>query len=287
MDTSLIIPDVYKMLEDNASKLSPEEQGAFVEEFGEECKEFMRGAIGGHHDRSGRLRLSGVGKPFRQLWNGYHGIKARPITGQTYMKFLYGHLTEAMVLTLVKLSGHKVTEQQKEVEVEGILGHQDCRIDGVLVDVKSASSYGFKKFRYNTLHEDDPFGYIAQLKAYSCEAGDTKFAWLAMDKQNGDLAWLEYDMQDTSAPYFETCDYDIKERLRDIKEAMKGPLPSLCYEDVPDGKSGNRKLATGCSYCDFRETCYPDLRTFSYSGGPRYMTKVVRDPKVREVPIGF
>lgn len=287
MDTSLIIPDVYKMMEDKGSKLPPEEQEAIIEEFGEECKFFMRDAIGGHQDRSGSLRLSGVGHPLRKIWNQYHDIKAKPITGQTYMKFIFGHLTEAMLLAIVKLSGHKVTEQQKVCTVEGVKGHQDCRIDGVLVDVKSASSYGFKKFRYNTLHEDDPFGYIAQLKAYAHEDGDTTVAWLAMDKQNGDLAWLEYNLEDASAPYFEACDYSIAERVTEIKEAMKGPLPPICYSDIPDGKSGNRKLATGCAYCDFRETCWSDLRTFSYSGGPRYMTKVVRDPKVREIPVGF
>jgi len=287
MDTSLIIPDVYKMMEDKCSKLPKESQEAIIEEFGEECKAFMRDAIGGHQDRSGSLRLSGVGHPLRKLWNQFWGIRGRPITGQTYMKFIFGHLTEAMLLTLVKLSGHKVTEQQKVCTVEGVRGHQDCRIDGMLVDVKSASSYGFKKFRYNSLHEDDPFGYIAQLKAYAHEEGDTKFAWLAMDKQNGDLAWLVYDTEDTSAPYYDACNYDIAERIREIKTSIKGELPSLCYTDVPDGKSGNRKLSTGCSYCDYRDTCWPDLRTFSYSGGPRYMTKVVRDPKVREIPIGF
>ena len=43
---------------------------------------------------------------------------------------------------LASISGHKVTQQQKQVEVEGVKGHQDCFIDGVLVDCKSASGRG-------------------------------------------------------------------------------------------------------------------------------------------------
>ena len=43
----------------------------------------------------------------------------------------------------------------------------DCKIDGVLTDVKSTSSFGFKKFKEATLAFDDPFGYIDQIKAYA------------------------------------------------------------------------------------------------------------------------
>jgi len=35
--------------------------------------------------------------------------------------------------------------------------------------------------------------------------------------------------------------------------------------------------------CDFKYTCWPDVRTFLYSGKPRFLTKVVREPKVPEV----
>ncbi len=74
------------------------------------------------------------------------------------MRFLYGHLIEEMVLALTKLSGHSVTDEQKQAEVEGIKGSMDCKIDGVLTDVKSASPYGFKKFKDGSLIDDDPFG---------------------------------------------------------------------------------------------------------------------------------
>ena len=53
------------------------------------------------------------------------------------------------------------------MEVEGVTGHQDCIIDGVVVDCKSASGVGFDKFKHNKLAEDDPFGYVAQISAYA------------------------------------------------------------------------------------------------------------------------
>jgi hypothetical protein len=40
------------------------------------------------------------------------------------------------------------------------------------------------------LAEDDPFGYVAQLKAYAHSEGDDKYGWLAIDKQNGHLVTL-------------------------------------------------------------------------------------------------
>jgi hypothetical protein len=40
------------------------------------------------------------------------------------------------------------------------------------------------------------------------------------------------------------------------------------------------KLDTGCSYCPHKFNCWPDLKTYYYSTGPRYLTKVVREPRV-------
>ena len=45
------------------------------------------------------------------------------MTPNTYVKFMYGHLIEEMLLFLTKLSGHEVTDEQKQCEVAGIKGH--------------------------------------------------------------------------------------------------------------------------------------------------------------------
>ena len=162
----------------------------------------------------------------------------------------------------------------------------DCKIDGVVTDVKSVSSYGFKKFKDGTLAYDDPFGYVAQIKGYAEAEGQTSFGWLAMDKQNGHLTYLMYDQEDTQAPVYEKIGFDITDRIEHVQEMVKQPeAPEHCYDPKPDGKSGNMKLDIGCSYCAYKKTCWPGLRAFSYSTGPRFLTEVVNEPKVQEIEI--
>jgi hypothetical protein len=184
------------------------------------------------------------------------------------------------------MAGHTVADEQKLCEVEGVKGSMDARIDGRLVDVKSTSTYGFKKFKDATLAFDDPFGYVAQLKAYAHSEGDTKYGWIAIDKQNGHLCYLEYDEEDTQAPVHSVISYDIAERVRHVKKVVELPEPpSFCHEPVDDGKSGNKKLATGCSYCGYKLHCYPTLRGFIYSTGVRFLTEVANEPKVPELEL--
>lgn len=284
-DIKTLIRDIYTLMED---KVIPEgvDLDAECEAFGAAMADVLREQFRAY-DGSGKLRLSGIGKPDRQIYNGYHGVSGEELRGATYIKFLYGHLIEAMLLSLTRISGHEVTDEQKEVDIGGVKGHMDGRIDGVLMDVKSCSSFGFKKFRDSTLHIDDPFGYIAQLKAYAHAEGDDTYGWLAMDKQNGTLAWLQYDETHTGSHYYDAVNWDVEGRVEDLKKLVQGDLPPQCYPEVPDGKSGNMKLATGCSYCKYKHSCFPALRTYFYSSGPRYLTVVEREPKVMEVPSEF
>jgi len=163
----------------------------------------------------------------------------------------------------------------------------DCKIDGVLTDVKSASPYGFKKFKDGSLINDDPFGYIDQIKGYAHSENTTDVGWLVMDKTNGHLTYLKYDMADESQWYWSKLNFfSITERIKNIKRVVKSESPpTRCYGHIPDGKSGNMKLPVGCSYCAYKRECWKDagLRTFIYSTGPRYLTYVAREPDVLEV----
>ena len=60
-------------------------------------------------------------------------------------------------------------------------------------------------------------------------------------------------------------------------------MPEQCYDLVPDGKSGNTKLAMECSYCAFKQHCFPDMKVFAYSTGPRFLVDIVNYPKVAEI----
>ena len=218
---STLVPDIYKLVKTKRvdSEVDAEEE---IERFGEAMKDLMRKEFVNKGFDARKLRLSNIGRDDRYLWNHFRGVAKEAIEPHTLVKFLYGHLIEEMLLFLTRMAGHTVTDEQKECEVEGIKGHMDCRIDGIVTDVKSTSSYGFKKFKDGSLAFDDPFGYIDQIKAYAYSENETKFGWLAMDKQNGHLTFLQYDLEDTQAPVYEVLKEDIAERIRHVKKAGRG-----------------------------------------------------------------
>lgn len=229
--------------------------------------------------RKPTLRLSNIGKPLRQLWfDVASGLEPEPFGPDTKLKFLYGDVLEDLLILLAVEAGHTVTDLQKEVEVDGITGHIDCIIDGVLVDVKSASTYSFKKFEFRSIKEDDPFGYIGQLSGYSHALGNMDAAFLVVDKTLGHLCLCQFSKE-------ELQEYDVIRRVAQVKHtvAQRVPPSEYCYDGIPDGKSGNVKLPIGCSYCGHKWNCRDGLRAFAYSNGPVYLTKVIREPNVPEI----
>jgi len=229
--------------------------------------------------REAYLRMSNIGKPDKQLWYEHQAnIAKEELRPDTYIKFLYGHIIEALLLFLVKESGHIVTHEQAEVEIDSVKGHMDCMIDGIPVDVKSASKYGFAKFKNGEIYNDDPFGYIAQISAYAQANNKEEGAFLVMEKSLGKLTVMDVHSMEM---------IDAKARIAHMKEVVASDTPpERCYVPVEDGKSGNEKLCVQCSYCSYKEDCWSDandgegLYTYLYSTGPRYLTTVVKEPKV-------
>ena len=270
-----LIQDIYNLAETKSHPARvPAEQ--IFKDFGSNMETIMREWLYPKDFSGGTLRMSNIGQPDRKLWYKHRRkeYKGERLRANTLIKFLYGHLIEEMILALVKLSGHDVTDEQKRVELEGIKGSMDCKIDGILCDVKSTSTYGFKKFKEGRLEYDDPFGYIDQLSGYGQAEGVDEAMFLAMDKQNGHLTTTKIDL----------IDKDVVKRIKHVKEMIEvDTIPEPCYELVADGKSGNMKLPVGCSYCEFKKHCYPDIRVFAYSSGPRFLAVVNKEPNVMEI----
>ena len=281
--TDTVVQDIYALMESKDADPSVDVE-AEIEKFGEGVKALMRTEFGRKKREDNRkLRLSNIGRTDRYLWNHFNGTDGEKLLPHTYIKFMYGHLIEEMLLFLTRMAGHTVTDEQKVCKVEGVVGHMDCKIDGVVTDVKSASSFGFKKFKDGSLVDDDSFGYIDQIKAYAHDCGETQVGWLTMDKANGHLTYLKYDLENTDS---EKLKEPIVDRVKHIKQLVEGDEPTeYCYDPVPDGKSGNMKLAIGCSYCQFKEHCYPNMRVFKYSFGPKFLVDVVNEPRVEEITL--
>jgi len=233
----------------------------------------------------GYLSLSGLGNPCdRDLWYKVNMTdKAEPLGAETLGTFFYGDLLEAVVIALAKASGHDVQGEQDRLDVHGIKGHRDVVIDGVTVDVKSASSFSFEKFKAGKLREEDPFGYISQLSSYVYAGKDdplvtdkTRGAFLAVRKDRFKLCLDMYDFTEE----LKTKEAEILKK----KEVVSGPIPEERIPPVPQSKtSPNTKLSTKCGYCGFRKLCYPEARTFLYSSGPVFLVDVEKLPNVMEV----
>jgi len=235
-------------------------------------------------ERKATLRMSNIGTPCkRKLWYYLNTTSTEStLSPSTLLKFAYGDLIENLLLSLAKAAGHTVEGEQDEVVVDGIVGHRDAVIDGVTVDVKSASSASFKKFEKNELRVDDPFGYIQQLTGYVYGAKDdplvtdkTGGAFLVMDKTLGHLVLDYYDLTP------ELHLFPSRLIATKLMTGMKTE-PHREFDPVPDGKSGNMKLTAPCTYCDYKWKCFPGLRGFAYSNGPTWLTRCVNLPKVPE-----
>lgn len=231
----------------------------------------------------GHLRMSNIGKGDRQVWYDVIGNDTKEeLTPDTRLKFLFGDMIEALLIFLVKEAGHDVTMEQHQVEIEGIKGHIDCKIDGAMVDIKSASSYSFKKFADGTLADNDSFGYMAQISAYAHAEKSKDCGFLVMDKTLGKLVYSPVDSMDRIDPVAR-----IK-HMKDVVADTDTP-PPRCHEPVADGKSGNMKLGVNCSYCAHKTACWSDandgqgLRLFIYSNGPRWLTNVAVLPRTIEL----
>ena len=242
------------------------------------------------------LRLSNVGTPCdRKLWYTCNeSDRAEDKSPTTLLKFLYGDLTELLVLYLAKAAGHSVEGEQSSLSVGGVKGHRDCIIDGFTIDVKSTAPFGFSKFKEHTLEQDDPFGYLGQLKSYLVGGRDdprvlyrNHAGFLVFDKTLGHMC---LDM-------WEWTDEELEDHVEMVHEKVfmveEKEAPPRGYAPEPDGykhkekgfvPNGNEYLGTFCSYCDFKFHCYDNkLRTFMYKDKPKFFTKIVKEPNVPEV----
>lgn len=236
----------------------------------------------------GYLSLSSIGTPCkRKLWYKINkpGF-GEPLDSNMLLRFFYGDMIEELILAMVDASGHTLAGSQDRLTVHGIRGHRDAVIDGMTIDVKSASPFAFKKFKEGNLRDNDPFGYISQLSSYVYAAKDdplvtdkNRGAFLAIDKVNGEICLDVYDF---------TEELKTKEQeMLAAKELVSGDIPNERIPPVPASKSSpNTKLDKSCQFCEYKKACWPNLKMYQYSYGIEYLVHVEKPPKVPEVTDG-
>lgn len=241
-----LIPDILKLLESGAFKIDGKVLGEMIERRLEE-------------KRTPQLSMSNFGKPCeRQLWFQVNRPElAQPLDGPTRLKFLIGDIIEEVVLSLAEQAGHKVVGRQDDCSYLGIPGHRDAVIDGLTVDVKSANSRSFEKFRTHNLGGTDKdggpadsFGYLDQLSLYvNAGAKDPEVkvkgegAFLAVDKELGRMVLDRYPKRAIT-----------REEVDAKLEVIYGPTPPKCvYSKGPRGG-----VPWQCSYCSHKDYCHND-----------------------------
>lgn len=298
---SQLVPDIYDLLSKvasgNTKDLSPE----LLADFGAKIAVKVQAALTGKNKqrKPKTLYMSEVGKPCkRQLWyevnkDSVTGLKEskEQLLPSTLIKFIYGDILEELVLLLARASGHEVTDEQKECEIPlpngwVLRGRMDAKIDGEIVDVKSASSQSFERFRKGLQPNDDHFGYIRQLQSYNDAEGvapGITTSFIAIDKQHGHI------VRDPHEAVLNVLSNTEKAELIDTLES-KVP-PDKGFAAVPTSY-GNSALCTECSYCAWKFECWKDanggkgVRTFIYSKKPVHMVNIKTVPNVPELKDG-
>lgn len=275
-----LVADIYSLFNEECHHEPSEEN---LEWIACSLKTLLRRKLSTRDREAAALRFSSLGRPDRQIWYAANcPEKAEELSPKTYFKFLYGDVIELLLLFLAKEAGHEVTHLQQEVEIDGVVGHCDAVIDGVTVDAKSASPYGYLKFTNGKFLTDDPFGYVGQISGYSHALGTERAGFLVANKVHGDISFAEVPSEVLKG-------YDPEARIKHLKVVLGNARePPRCYPDKEEGLSGNRILDVACSYCPFKTHCWRDandgrgLRTFFYSTGPKYFTNVEKEPRVEE-----
>ena len=273
-----LIKDIYDVVESQEGWLTEANVEGLTGELGRQLVQSS-----GQKDSGAVLRLSQMGEKCPcQLWHSVHTPSlGEKFTAPTLIKFTYGHVIEALVISMAKAAGHEVTGEQDVLYLDGVKGHRDCVIDGAVVDVKSTNSLSYKTIKSGNVPED-PFlsSYLAQLDGYVVASADDPLVrvkdrgyLLAVDKTLGHMCLYEHRVR----PEF------IRSRITDYKSIVGSDIPPKCTcGTIADGESGNIKLDLRASYNPYKHCCFPNLRTFLYEGGPRFLTKVVKRPMRRD-----
>ena len=239
------------------TSMSPET----IKQIGDDVMAAAQRQFGGGNKRDKfSLRMSNVGRPTCQLWYDKNKPEvAVPLPTTFVMNMMIGDIVEAVFKGLLKESGVEYEDNDK---VQLDLGHividgtYDIIIADAVDDIKSASNWSYNnKFEsYDTLKQEDAFGYVAQLAGYAKASGKRAGGWWVVNKATGDFKYVPADGINVDAEVAK-----IDETCKTVEENVF----KRCFEAEPEmfrGKpTGNKVLNTHCGFCSYRYDCWSTL----------------------------
>ena len=246
-----------------------------IDQVASDIKDALKRQFGGSKRGDFRLRMSNIGRPACQLW--YEKNKpelALPKPTTFVMNMMLGDIVEAVFKGLLKEAGVKYEDTEKvslDIGDTSINGSYDIVIRDAVDDIKSASNWSYtNKFEsYSTLASSDAFGYVAQLAGYAKASGKKAGGWWVVNKANGQFK------------YVPASGLDVDEEITKIHTTVDKVNENKferCFEPEAEtfrGKeTGNKVLSKTCSFCSYRNDCWPNLIQL-----PAVMSKA-KDPKM-------
>jgi hypothetical protein len=204
--------------------------------------------------------MSNVGRDYCQLWfDKNNPDDAVPHSTNFVINMMMGDIAEAVFKGLLTQAGVAYANGDKVTLVAGdhtIHGTPDLITEGAVDDVKSASpwSYANKFVDYQTLHDNDSFGYVGQLAGYAKAMGVKAGGWWVINKANGEFKYVAADSIDLEAEV---------EKIKQKADRLEKNEFERCYEAIPETyrkkETGNLVLGKECGWCSYRYKCWEGL----------------------------
>ena len=169
-----------------------------IERFGERCKDALRKQFSEKEPFEFSYRPSMLGKHIVDLQCQKLGLDCKEdMSPWLINRFLFGDIGEAFMFMLLEANGLEFEDEQKQTEVD-LAGHRitgtlDLKINGEVVDIKTASQSSYYKFTkdYSYFKNNDAYGYCAQGAIYAKAENTTFGGWLVMNINNGEISALD------------------------------------------------------------------------------------------------
>jgi hypothetical protein len=245
----VIVDKINRYLSTAGKKLDD----ALLESVAEQTKYIFQRQFGEQAEFSTHIGLSAVGKCIRQ--NVYRklgfSVNGKTIDSRAKMVFFQGDAAELAVIFLAQLAGCKITntgKNQKTVKLLGLEGHPDgiLEYEGVryLLEVKSMSSFAFKRFQKKNIDES----YLFQVSAYMLAENLRLCVFVALNKDSGVLA-------EQIIPIDSSITEKLQSRIAVLESSGADNLPARPY-----GPDKNGFLPWQCLYCPFWKHCWPEAQ---------------------------
>ena len=282
--TPIWLPDIAKLIEKrlcDPKKLKSDKHSAKA------IGESILRQVSEAREGTGGLRLSQSGACIRQLAYQYHHAEENgmSIDAASKIAFTIGDATEAILVAALLEAFedgsngvlYNAGSDQETVTIDvpisngysaEITGHpdgsmllltQDNKQLNCILEVKSMSDYGFRKFRKEGLGPDD--SYYSQVQSFMHAKG---FCWaylVAYNKSAGakDAEVLDDGLYQPISPlHGQWIPYD-QEHVDEIKTKFRTVIQSNGPEEIdrPHGPYKKGQIAFPCDYCKYYKTCFP------------------------------